>query len=466
MNTTTELFKQLSRQHILHAITQLDNGAQSKFSDSIKFDVLFQGRRYPPKEVAGLALEILANKEFEPSDFSGGESSASFRALQRCGFTIVPKKSIATNSLTNVVNEILDLQRNYSSTNTPEMQRRGVLIRDALPEIIQDKFESLEPIFSAANFQLAIEGSDGKGRKNASPWVRIYDPSMSPSATLGWYVVLHFSREGNQSFLALGCGATNFKDGSLIKVPPQELEAQVAWARKTLTKGGIDIAPYLEEMNLEGNALSGHFEKACALVKKYPRTDFDENDFWRILKIFCSHLTVLYEQERLGKSPAIDQPDLMAARDLFEEIAKPRKRSGTGQGRGLSHQERQAIELRAMSVAKAELENMGFTEVTDKSRTESYDFAARKDGIDWLVEVKGTTSFEGNSFLLTAAELKLHKANHGKTILAVVSDIDLNRASDEPQASGGRIETYIPWDISIWEFEPISYQAKKLLKIS
>ncbi len=466
MNTTTELFRQLSRQHILDAITQLDNGAQSKFSDSIKFDVLFQGRRYPPKEVAGLALEILANKEFEPSDFSGGESSASFRALQRCGFTIVPKKSIATNSLTNVVNEILDLQRNYSSTNTPEMQRRGVLIRDALPEIIQDKFESLEPIFSAANFQLAIEGSDGKGRKNASPWVRIYDPSMSPSATLGWYVVLHFSREGNQSFLALGCGATNFKDGSLIKVPPQELEAQVAWARKTLTKGGIDIAPYLEEMNLEGNALSGHFEKACALVKKYPRTDFDENDFWRILKIFCSHLTVLYEQERLGKSPAIDQPDLMAARDLFEEIAKPRKRSGTGQGRGLSHQERQAIELRAMSVAKAELENMGFTEVTDKSRTESYDFAARKDGIDWLVEVKGTTSFEGNSFLLTAAELKLHKANHGKTILAVVSDIDLNRASDEPQASGGRIETYIPWDISIWEFEPISYQAKKLLKIS
>jgi hypothetical protein len=236
----------------------------------------------------------------------------------------------------------------------------------------------------------------------------------------------------------------------------------VAWARKTLTKGGVDIASYLEEMNLQGNALSGHFEKACALVKKYPRTDFDENDFWTILKLFCSHLTVLYEQERLGKSPAIDQPDLIAARDLLEEIAKPRKRSGTGQGRGLSHQERQAIELRAMSVAKAELESMGFTEVTDKSRTESYDFSAKKDSIEWLVEVKGTTSFEGNSFLLTAAELKLHKANLGKTILAIVSDIDLNRSSNEPRASGGRIETYIPWDISIWNFEPISFQAKKL----
>ena len=461
MNTTTELFRQVSRQHILHAIAQLDNGAQSKFADSIKFDVLFQGKRYPPKEVAGLALEILANKEFKPSDFSGGESSASFRALQRCGFTIVPKKSIASNSLINVVNEILDLQRNYSSTNTPDMQRRGVLIRDALPEIIQDKFETLEPIFSSANFQLAIEGSDGKGRKNASPWVRIYDPSMSPSATLGWYVVLHFSREGNQSFLALGCGATNFKDGSLIKVPSKELEMQVAWARKTLTKGGVDIGSYLEEMNLEGNALSGHFEKACALVKKYPRTDFDEIEFWSNLKLFCSHLTVLYEQERLGKSPAIDPPDLISVRDFLEEIARPRKRSGTGQGRGLSHQERQAIELRAMALAQTELENMGFTEITDKSRTESYDFSAKKDGTDWLIEVKGTTSLEGNSFLLTAAELKLHKANLGKTILIIVSDIDLNRSSDEPRASGGRIETYVPWDVSKWNFEPISYQAKK-----
>jgi hypothetical protein len=74
----------------LQAITQLDNGAKSKFSDSFKFDVLFQGKRYPPKEVAGLALEINANKEFEPSDFSGGESSASFRALLRCRFTNVP----------------------------------------------------------------------------------------------------------------------------------------------------------------------------------------------------------------------------------------------------------------------------------------------------------------------------------------------------------------------------------------
>jgi len=98
MKTTTELFRQISRQNILEAISQINNGAKSKFAESIKFDVLFQGKRYPPKEVAGLALENLTNKEFEPSDFKGGESSSSFRALQRCGFTIVPKKTIPSEN--------------------------------------------------------------------------------------------------------------------------------------------------------------------------------------------------------------------------------------------------------------------------------------------------------------------------------------------------------------------------------
>lgn len=462
MKSTTELFRQVSRQNVLEAINLINNGAKSKFADSIKFDVLFQGKRYPPKEVAGLALENFTNKEFKPSDFSGGQSSSSFRALQRCGFTIVPKKSVASENLSSVVNEILDLQRIYSSTNTPEMQRRGVLIRDALPEIIQDKFEILEPIFSTADFQLSIEGSDGKGRKNESPWVRIYDPSMSPSATLGWYIVLHFSRDGTKSFLALGCGATIFREGSLIKVPTIDLAKQVAWARRILKTENLDISGFLDEMNLGGNSLSGHFEKACALVKGYQRSEFIESEFWKDLELFCSYLTIIYEKERIGKSPSIDPPDLIEARNLIDEIARPKKRFSKGQGRGLSHLEREAIELRAMAVTEAELTKLGFTEITDKSRTESYDFSAIRDGVEWLIEVKGTTSLEGNSFLLTAAELKLHKAYVGRTILTIVSDIDLYRSNADPVATGGKIETYIPWDISKWNFEPISYQAEKM----
>ena len=180
------------------------------------------------------------------------------------------------------------------------------------------------------------------------------------------------------------------------------------------------------------------------------------------MELFCSYLTVIYEKERIGKSPGIDPPDLVAARNLIDEIARPKKRAGKGQGRGLSHLERQAIELRAMAVTEAELTKLGFTEITDKSRTESYDFSAIRDGVEWFIEVKGTTSIEGNSFLLTAAELKLHKAHLGKTILTIVSDIELTRTNTDPVATGGKIDTYIPWDVSKWNFDPISYQAVKI----
>ncbi|MGB4560046.1 MAG: DUF3578 domain-containing protein [Burkholderiaceae bacterium] len=464
MRSTTELFRSLERKYVIQALKQLDAGASSRFADSIKFDLLYQGKRYPPKEVAGLALEQITNKQFSPADFSGGESSSCFRALERCGFTIVPKRTDSEASLGDVVNKILDLQKLYSSTNTPEMQQRGILIRDELPKLIEDKLEVLEPIFSRLDFQCAIEGSDGKGRKNESPWVRVYDPAMSPSATLGWYVVVHFARDGSTVYLTMSCGATVFKDGSLIKVPPKDLERQVSWARGVLNSKGIKFDQYRDEMHLGGNALSGHFEKACALVKAYGRHKLYEQGFWTDLQFLCSALTVLYEQERTGKSPVHEAPDLIAAREAIEEISRPRKRSGRGQGRGLSHQERQAIELCAMAVAEQELKRIGFETITDKSRTESYDFSALRDGIEWLVEVKGTTSVEGNSFLLTAAELRLHRGNTGRTILIIVSDIDLDRTSGDPKATGGKSETFIPWDTALWNFEPTSYQALRRLE--
>jgi hypothetical protein len=114
-----------------------------------------------------------------------------------------------------------------------------------------------------------------------------------------------------------------------------------------------------------------------------------------------------------------------------------------------------------MAVAEQELARLGFEAITDKSRTESYDFSAQKDGWEWLVEVKGTTSVEGNSFLLTASELRLHKANAGRTILIIVADIDLDRVAEEPIATGGKLEAFIPWDTELWNFEPTSYQAQK-----
>ncbi|WP_117317858.1 hypothetical protein [Chromatocurvus halotolerans] len=61
------------------------------------------------------------------------------------------------------------------------------------------------------------------------------------------------------------------------------------------------------------------------------------------------------------------------------------------------------------------------------------------------VEVKGTTSAILDAVLMTANEVALHTAEHGKTALALVSNIELDQSASPPTASGGKLELFNPW---------------------
>ena len=69
MRIKSDLFKGITREGLIKAMSQIDRGHTSKFADSTKFDVLHEDKRYPPKEVVGLALEDLHEREFGPYDF-------------------------------------------------------------------------------------------------------------------------------------------------------------------------------------------------------------------------------------------------------------------------------------------------------------------------------------------------------------------------------------------------------------
>lgn len=81
----------ISRQHILAAIRDLDQGASHAFGESTGYDVLFEARRYAPKAVVGLAAEKLTGLRYGPRDFTGGLNSRCFRILETNGFTIITK---------------------------------------------------------------------------------------------------------------------------------------------------------------------------------------------------------------------------------------------------------------------------------------------------------------------------------------------------------------------------------------
>jgi putative restriction endonuclease len=91
MRIKSDLFKGITREGLIKAMSQIDRGHTSKFADSTKFDVLHEDKRYPPKEVVGLALEDLHGREFGPYDFSGGLNTDCFKTLTRCGFEVTTK---------------------------------------------------------------------------------------------------------------------------------------------------------------------------------------------------------------------------------------------------------------------------------------------------------------------------------------------------------------------------------------
>ena len=90
--TAAEMYR-ITSDDLRNAIARLDeNTAVHDFADSTRFDVLVEGfRRYAPKAVVGVAAERSFGRILKHNEFSGGESSSSFRLLSDRGFELVTK---------------------------------------------------------------------------------------------------------------------------------------------------------------------------------------------------------------------------------------------------------------------------------------------------------------------------------------------------------------------------------------
>ena len=86
---------------VLRAIKEYDRlGAERFFAEhgfapTTTYELVANGRRYPPKAILGTAHEFATGKRLSPGDFEGGKSGA-VRVLENLGFTIRPKRKAAT----------------------------------------------------------------------------------------------------------------------------------------------------------------------------------------------------------------------------------------------------------------------------------------------------------------------------------------------------------------------------------
>ncbi len=83
----------VTRSHVERAISEYDRLGPAEFysaygfAPTIKYELVQDGRSYPPKAILGTAYELATGQRLAPGDFEGGKSGA-VRVLRNLGFNV------------------------------------------------------------------------------------------------------------------------------------------------------------------------------------------------------------------------------------------------------------------------------------------------------------------------------------------------------------------------------------------
>ena len=349
--------------------------------------------------------------------------------------------------------EVVALQKEYSAKNTPAMQRRGVLIRQLIPQELGRISDRLRAALGPHGEDLAFQGRDGTGPKTFIPWARFFSESRSPSPQRGWYCVYLFDAPGTGVYLWLGHGSTVFENGEFRPRPPDEVARLVAWGKGAL-EVVIRVHPELvQPMTLRGQTLGRAYEQSGVLARFYSAAAMpSDGQLFDDAVEFAGYLKLIYDAEVLGRAPTAPIPEAIEVERAASGQVEPKR---GGQGFGLRPAERRAVEQRAMVMAKRHLEDLGWR-VRDVSLTRPYDFECARVGEQLVVEVKGTTSV-GEQVVVTRNEVAAQRAHHPNNALILVHSIQLARVP-EPTATGGALQMISPWQIEDDRLQPLAFQ--------
>ncbi|MFJ8963636.1 MrcB family domain-containing protein [Lentzea sp. NPDC102401] len=359
-----------------------------------------------------------------------------------------------------LLRDVLLLQSEWTSKNTPAMEKRGRLIRHDVASWLRERLPAIERAAPVEIDDWDVEAKDATGAKSEIPWARVHSVGRSPSATRGWYVVYLFGAQGDRVYLSLMQGATRWENSGFPTRPRQELWQRAQWARDVLATRLHARADLVESIELKARRsnLGRAYEDGNVVAFEYSLEELPSDDVLADDLVFLvSALSELYELvEQAVDLPGETAPEIADAEVGAERLAGKARR---GQGLRLDASERIAIERRAVAVATRYLVEQGYS-VKDVGATKSYDLDARRAGERLYVEVKGTTTAwtASSEVILTRNEVDLHRREHPNTMLLIVSRIALDRSVAPPVASGGVLRVIHPWQVEEPNLTPMSYR--------
>ncbi|MGC8726194.1 MAG: hypothetical protein ACP5RS_06435 [Thermoplasmata archaeon] len=78
--------KNITKNDVLKAVNEIDKTGIPKNRNSRKYELEYNGKRYPPKYVISIANKYVNGKELKPLEFNGGKETNEF--LNKLGFDI------------------------------------------------------------------------------------------------------------------------------------------------------------------------------------------------------------------------------------------------------------------------------------------------------------------------------------------------------------------------------------------
>lgn len=351
---------------------------------------------------------------------------------------------------------VLDLQHDYNPLPSPAMDERGHLIRNEIPDEMRDWEAAQTDAAIPFRGRLNVQGRDGTGLKTFVPWVRIHSPELSPSAQNGWYVVYLFRADGAGVYLCLSHGSTFFDGFTFVPRPLEQMEPLMQWARDLLDREAAQ-AGFTIDLDLavtSGVALAYH--DTTAFTKYYPREAIpDDQTLADDAATAVAMLGQIYAATEQGIVPGMAVSEVKEVEAAIEAVARPNSNRAPGQGFGLTHAQRMAVDDHAMSEAHDWLRENGFVKIDDTSKNFPFDFTAYRDETKHLVEVKGTTGPLG-AIILTSNELAAQRGAYPKNILIVVYGIALDKIDNS--TSGGTRHIIQPWLVDGEALTPLSFR--------
>ena len=102
--------KNIKKEHLEKAIAEIDKDGIRKGRHSSTYDLIHNGKSYPPKLVLSIANRYANGTELDSNDFGGGKDTPAFELMKAEGFEIVPKNDPIKSLIENYKKRIAETE--------------------------------------------------------------------------------------------------------------------------------------------------------------------------------------------------------------------------------------------------------------------------------------------------------------------------------------------------------------------